>query len=84
MATTISKSCWYVYTTYKLQHHDSEICLVNLISKADKEIIHSLLTVGIPAGTEKLIMRIGQLVYNGLDLIYEVNSYVAHNIAGND
>ena len=82
LATTISRVVGMFILLYKLQHHDSEIKFSKSDFKADKEIIHSLLTVGIPAGTEKVIMRIGQLVYNGMIISIGVNSYVAHNIAG--
>ena len=41
-----------------------------------------LLRIGVPAGIEKLIMRAGQLIYNGMILSIGTASYVAHNVAG--
>lgn len=49
----------------------------------NKEMITSILKIGIPAGIEKLVMRIGQLVYNSMIISIGVATYVAHNIAGN-
>ena len=43
----------------------------------------SILKIGLPAGMEKIIMRVGQLIYNGMILSIGTSSYVAHNIAGN-
>lgn len=46
------------------------------------EMLRSILRIGIPAGGEKLIMRVGQLVYGAMILSIGANAYVAHNIAG--
>lgn len=82
LATTVSRMVGMFILFYKLKHHDSKIKFCKSDFKIDKEVIQSLLSVGIPAGTEKLIMRVGQLVYNGMIISIGVNSYVAHNIAG--
>lgn len=42
----------------------------------------AIIQIGIPAGIEKLAMRVGQLVYNGMILSIGTTAYVAHNIAG--
>lgn len=47
-----------------------------------REEFYTLLKIGVPAGMEKLIMRIGQLVYNGMILSIGTYAYVAHNVAG--
>lgn len=82
LATTISRIAGMLILIYKLQHHDTAIKFSKSDLKIDVKIIKSLLFVGIPAGIEKLIMRIGQLIYNGMIISIGVNSYVAHNIAG--
>lgn len=82
LATTISRIAGMFILLYRLQHHDSEIRFTRSDFKIDKEMIRLLLKIGIPAGTEKLIMRIGQLVYNGMIISIGVTAYVAHNIAG--
>lgn len=82
LATTISRTVGMFILLYKLQHHDYKIKFNKSDFKIDINIIKSLLSIGIPAGTEKLIMRIGQLIYNGMILSIGVTAYVAHNIAG--
>lgn len=46
------------------------------------DTFHEIAAVGIPAGMEKLIMRMGQLVYNAMILSLGTAAYVAHNVAG--
>lgn len=46
------------------------------------KILKSIVQIGLPAGVEKLIMRIGQLIYNGMIIGLGTISYVAHNIGG--
>lgn len=82
LATTLSRMISMLILLYRLQNHDRNIRFEKADFKADQELMKSLLAIGIPAGTEKLIMRIGQLIYNGMILSIGVHSYVAHNIAG--
>ncbi len=82
IATTASRIVGMFLLFYKLKNHDVNIRFCKSDFKPDKTIITSLLSVGIPAGTEKLAMRIGQLVYNNMIIAVGVNAYVAHNIAG--
>ncbi len=56
-------------------------CKVILVSGIDKNIIKSIIKVGLPAGIEKLIMRLGQLVYNSMIISIGMSVYVAHNIS---
>lgn len=60
------------------------ILKINLKSKwkIDKNIIKSICKIGGPAGIEKLIMRIGQLIYGFIIISLGTQCYVAHNIAG--
>lgn len=46
------------------------------------ENIKKMLHYGIPVGIEKLVMRIGQVIYGGLILNIGVKAYASHNIAG--
>lgn len=43
----------------------------------------TILRIGAPAGGEKLIMRVGQLVYGAMIISLGHGAYTAHNIAGN-
>ena len=45
--------------------------------------LNSIIKIGAPAGIEKLIMRLGQLLYNSMIISIGVSAYVAHNVAGN-
>lgn len=57
---------------------------INLFSRNGlrREEFYTLLKIGVPAGMEKLIMRVGQLIYNGMILSIGTYAYVAHNVAG--
>lgn len=82
LATTISRFVGMLILLYQLKSHNRQLPFEKSGFKPDRSVIQSLLQTGIPAGTEKLIMRVGQLVYNGMILSIGANAYVAHNIAG--
>ena len=82
LATTISRFVGMLILLYQLKSHNRQLPFEKSGFKPDRAVIQSLLQTGIPAGTEKLIMRVGQLVYNGMILSIGANAYVAHNIAG--
>lgn len=82
LATTISRIVGMFILLFKLQHHDNRIYLSKNSFIINKEIISSLLFIGLPAGIEKIIMRVGQLIYNNMIISIGVSAYVAHNIAG--
>ena len=81
LATTIARGagmiilflCLWKKKQYRLWQYPLKLCCREF---------GVLLKIGVPAGLEKLIMRVGQLVYNGLILSIGTASYVAHNIAG--
>lgn len=82
LATTISRIVGIIILIVKLKNGNKEIKL-NLKNWAiDKGTLYSIIWIGIPAGIEKLIMRLGQLLYNSMIISIGVSSYVAHNIAG--
>ena len=80
LATTLSRTLSASALFMRLQKHDANVQLRPC--RPHKQVFVSLLHIGIPAGVEKLIMRVGQLVYNGMILALGVNAYVAHNVAG--
>jgi len=51
--------------------------------KPDREHLWELLTLGGPAAGERLIMRVGQIVYFGFVVALGTNVFAAHQIAGN-
>lgn len=81
LATTLSRSVSMIILFYRLRKHDKNIHLS--VCQLNKKLFLSILKIGIPAGIEKLIMRIGQLVYNTMIISIGTTAYVAHNIAGN-
>ena len=60
------------------------ILKIDLKSKwtLDRSILRFICKIGGPAGIEKFIMRIGQLIYGFIIISLGTQSYVAHNIAG--
>lgn len=81
LATTVSRCVGAMVLFFRLRNHDQKIILspCNLTQKE----FFMILRIGIPAGGEKLIMRIGQLAYGSIIISLGNNAYVAHNIAGN-
>ena len=81
LATTLSRCVGAAVLFLRLRKSDRNIDLspCNLTRRE----FHTILRIGIPAGGEKLIMRIGQLVYGSMIISLGSNAYVAHNIAGN-
>jgi putative MATE family efflux protein len=56
----------------------------NLLNwKINKEIQWNLITLGTPAAGERLVMRIGQVLYFGMIVALGTNTFAAHQIAGN-
>lgn len=82
LATTISRLLVVVLLGIKLIKRKNGIHLHLKKMKFNKEISMTVIKIGIPAGVEKLIMRIGQLIYNGIVISISTNAYVAHQIAG--
>lgn len=83
LATSLSRAISALFLFIRLKKHDQNIHISVMGSRFDKAIISSILKVGIPAGIEKLIMRIGQLIYNGMIISIGTAAYVSHNVAGN-
>ncbi|MDY3373146.1 MAG: MATE family efflux transporter [Terrisporobacter othiniensis] len=83
LATTISRCMNVVILLIKLKINNINIKLNKEVLKDGRETLKSIIKIGAPAGMEKLIMRLGQLVYNSMIISIGVSAYVAHNIAGN-
>lgn len=83
LATTISRVVAVVILCYELTRGHA-VLRFNIIDKwrIDKEIMTSIARIGVPAGAEKLIMRLGQLLYGSMIITLGTSSYIAHNIAG--
>ena len=81
LATTISRLIGTVLLFIMLKNHDQNIKVT--FCSLRKNEFSPILKIGIPAGIEKLIMKIGQLVYNSMVIHIGATAYVAHNIAGN-
>lgn len=81
LATTLSRVISMTFLLWRLKKQDKNVKLA--VCPLKKSEFYSILKIGIPAGTEKLIMRIGQLIYNAMIISIGTSAYVAHNIAGN-
>lgn len=81
LATTLSRCVGAMVLFWRLRRHDRNITLS--LCNLTRQEFRTILQIGIPAGGEKLIMRVGQLVYGAMIISLGDNAYVAHNIAGN-
>lgn len=81
LATTIAR---IVSALILLSYFFNSSTILNIKSKwnINKKIIVSIIKIGGPAGIEKFIMRIGQLIYGFIIISLGTYSYTAHNIAG--
>lgn len=82
LATSISRLIVVIILFIKLNKGKSIIKVKLKDFIVNKNIMKSIIRIGIPAGIEKLIMRFGQLVYNGMIISLGTSAYVAHNIGG--
>lgn len=80
LATTLSRGISVCILFWRIKNYDAYIRIS--FCRLSKKETFDILKVGIPAGLEKLIMRIGQLVYNGMIITIGTSAYVAHQIAG--
>lgn len=83
LATTTSRVLNVIILIVKLKRSKNGVNLQLKNWRVEKETIKSIIKIGIPAGIEKLIMRLGQLIYNSMIISIGISVYVAHNIAGN-
>jgi len=83
LATTISRCINVAILLIKLKTSNIHVKINKEAIKEGKDTLKAIIKIGAPAGIEKLIMRLGQLVYNSMIISIGVSAYVAHNIAGN-
>ncbi|WP_291583933.1 MATE family efflux transporter [Clostridium sp. UBA6640] len=83
LATTISRIVNVIILLAAIKRNESGIRLDLRNLQIEKNTLNSIIKIGAPAGIEKLIMRLGQLVYNSMIISIGVSTYVAHNVAGN-
>lgn len=83
IATTISRIVGVILLLIKINSNKTKIH-IDIFGKwhIDKDILKSITKIGLPAAVEKLIMRLGQLVYGGMIIKIGTEAYAAHNIAG--
>jgi putative MATE family efflux protein len=62
---------------------DKKVALNPSYWKLKKEIQWNIITLGTPAAGERLVMRIGQVLYFGIIIALGTNTFAAHQIAGN-
>lgn len=79
LATTLSRALSALLLLLRLKSHDKNVSLYPC--PLTQNGFYSILRIGVPAGAEKLIMRIGQLIYGNMIFYIGSSAYVAHNIA---
>ncbi|WP_317853672.1 MATE family efflux transporter [Chakrabartyella piscis] len=82
LATTIARVALTIAFFIVLLHKKHGIHLHLQRVHLNRKILHGIASIGIPAGVEKLVMRVGQLVYTGMIISLGTNAYVSHSIAG--
>ena len=82
LATTLSRVLACLFLLIRLFRKSDGIKLSTSAFLPDRELLLSITRISIPAGLERLIMRAGQLIYNGFIFSISTNAYVAHQVAG--
>lgn len=67
----------------KVQQSAAAFRFGEFFEKSSREDLKGLIELSIPAVLERLVMRLGQVVYFGLIVAIGVKTYAAHIIAGN-
>lgn len=80
IGTVLSRGlgCWLLYR--KVQQSESPVDHVSLF---DSGSYRPLVNLSIPATLERLVMRLGQVLYFGLIVSISAKTFAAHSIAGN-
>ncbi|MBI9012751.1 MAG: MATE family efflux transporter [Clostridiales bacterium] len=79
IATTFSRLVGCIILTYILNNRTQFIKHFTFCLKAN---IKEMIGYAIPVGLEKILMRIGQLIYGSLIFSIGITHYTGHNIAG--
>lgn len=83
LATTLSRVIAVGLLLGTLFRGRGRLCLRGGSWRPDSDLLRSIARIGLPACGEKLVMRMGQLVYAGLIISLGTAAYVAHNVTGN-
>ncbi|MDT2659504.1 MATE family efflux transporter [Enterococcus hulanensis] len=80
IGTVLSRGlgCWLLYR--KVQQSESPVDHASLFNSGN---YRSLVNLSIPATLERLVMRLGQVLYFGLIVSISAKTFAAHSIAGN-
>ncbi|MDC3417011.1 MATE family efflux transporter [Aquibacillus salsiterrae] len=82
LATVFSRLIGSFALFYYIQR-SAVLSFRNVYWKPDKQHLAELMTLGAPAAGERLVMRLGQIVYFGFVVVLGTNVFAAHQIAGN-
>ncbi len=82
VATTFARAVTVIILLVYLYRKETIIPITFKKWEWNVEYVRSIIKIGVPAGLEKAIMRIGQVVYGTMILSLGKSSFVAHNIAG--
>ncbi len=82
LATTMARALSAGFLFWKLAHKRDGVRITYDCFRPNKDILMTIARISIPAGIERLFMRGGQLVYNGMIFAISTNAYVAHQVAG--
>lgn len=82
LATTLSRMLAALVLFLRLSGKRNGIQLSRSSFKPNRQLLINITRISIPVGIERLLMRIGQLIYNGLIFQISTNAYVAHSVAG--
>jgi len=81
LSTTLSRLLGAILLYRKLRHFNSKIHITKC--RLEKNEFAPILKIGMPAGIEKIVMKLGQLVYVSMIAHISANAYIAHNISCN-
>lgn len=79
LGTLIARSLGTILLYRKVQH---SVIAFPLFTRLNKSSFNELLRISFPAALERLVMRLGQVLYFGLIVAIGAKTYSAHTIAG--
>jgi putative MATE family efflux protein len=82
-ATVLVRVFGTIALYYAIKKSPVTFSLFDKVGQNQKEITLPLLKLSTPAALERLIMRLGQVLYFGLIVRISTETYAAHTIAGN-
>jgi putative MATE family efflux protein len=82
LATVLSR-CIGVLGLFYYLIKNSKVSINNSDWKIDKKLVKKIISLSSPAAAERLVMRIGQVLYFGIIMALGTYTFAAHQIAGN-